>query len=220
MIEDDDRIVVGLSGGKDSMTLMHVLHERLNRIPVNYILYPVYIDPGFNDSYADELNRYCAFLGYTLLYEITDHGPMAHREENTLNPCFLCSRQRRRRLFEIAEELGCRKIALGHTKDDIIETLFINMFYSGQISSMTPKQSMFEGRFTVIRPLSYVDEQDIIRLSRQMNFPVFNSNCPSSNTSKRHEIKELLKQIYSMNPNIKGNIFNSMSQVKEEYLLT
>jgi tRNA 2-thiocytidine biosynthesis protein TtcA len=94
------------------------------------------------------------------------------------------------------------------------------MFYSGHISSMTPKQSMFEGRYAVIRPLSYVDEQDIIRLSRQMNFPVFTSNCPSSKQSKRHEIKELLKQIYSMNPNIKGNIFNSMSQVREEYLLT
>lgn len=220
MIEDGDRIVIGLSGGKDSMTLLSVLEERLRRIPVTYSLFPVYIDPGFENSYADELSTYCSDHGLTLRYEITDDGPRAHRPENQVNPCFLCSRNRRKRLFEIAEELGCSKIALGHTKDDIIETLFINMFYSGQISTMTPCQSMFKNRFTLIRPLAFVDEADVIKFALQQKFPSFKNACPSSSQSKRREVKDLLNQVYTMNPNIKGNIFRSMSQVREDYLLT
>lgn len=220
MIEDHDRIVIGLSGGKDSMTLLAVLAERLKRIPVRYSLYPVYIDPGFPGSFAEELSEYCSQKGYPLRYELTDHGPRAHDPVNKVNPCFICSRNRRKRLFEIAEELGCSKIALGHTKDDIIETLFINMFYSGQISTMVPCQSMFKGKFKVIRPLSFVDESDVVRFSVQQGFPVFVNPCPSAADSKRNEIKHLLNQIYSMNSNIKGNIFRSMFHVKEDYLLT
>jgi tRNA 2-thiocytidine biosynthesis protein TtcA len=220
MIEDGDNILIGLSGGKDSMTLLYVLNERLKRIPIKYKLYPVYIDPGFDNSYADNLFRYCSDYGYNLVYEITDHGPSAHQEGNYKNPCFLCSRRRRQRLFEIADELGCTKLALGHNKDDIIETLFINMFYSGHISTMIPNRSMFQGRFRVIRPLSFVEEKEIIKFSNQINLPIFKNSCPSSNNSKRNEIKELLTKIYCLSPNIKGNIFNSMSQVREEYLLT
>lgn len=220
MIDHEDRILLGLSGGKDSMTLLSVLDERLKRIPVSYTLFPVYIDPGFPNSYADRLAEFCEKMGYALHYELTDHGPSAHENAHSINPCFICSRNRRKRLFELAEELNCAKIALGHNKDDIIETLFINMFYSGKISTMVPCQSMFKGRFKVIRPLAMVDENDIIRFSAQEHFPTFINTCPSSRTSKRREIKELLQNIYKMNPNIRGNIFRSMSRVNEEYLLT
>jgi tRNA 2-thiocytidine biosynthesis protein TtcA len=220
MIDNGDRILVGLSGGKDSLTLLSALEERLKRIPVSYEIFPVYIDPGYKPGYAEQLAEYCASRGHTLRYEVTDHGPRAHEPGNQVNPCFLCSRNRRKRLFEIAEELGCSKIALGHTKDDIIETLFINMFYSGQISTMTPCQSMFEGRYTVIRPLFLIDESDVQAFARQQGFPVFVNACPSSSTSKRREIKDLLDHVYRSNPNIKGNIFRSMSRVREDYLLT
>lgn len=220
MISDGDRIIIGLSGGKDSLTLLHVLTERLKRIPVKYQLYPVYIDPGFANSYAGILSDYCAQIGYDLIYEITDHGILAHSSENRENPCFLCSRLRRKRLFEIADELGCNKLALGHTKDDIIETLFLNMFYSGQISTMLPSQSVFDGLFQVIRPLSLVEEEDIIKYAEQSNFQIFKNECPSSKTSKRSEIKGFLDQLYCFNSNIKGNIFRSMSHIREDYLLT
>ncbi|GAB6094156.1 tRNA 2-thiocytidine biosynthesis TtcA family protein [Desulfatiferula olefinivorans] len=220
MIDHGDRILVGLSGGKDSLTLLSALDERRKRIPVAYELYPVYIDPGFEPGYAEQLAHYCTVRGHLLQYEITDHGPRAHEPSNQVNPCFLCSRNRRKRLFEIAEELGCTKIALGHTRDDIIETLFINMFYSGQISTMTPCQAMFDGRFTVIRPLALVDESDVQAFARQQNFPSFVNACPSASRSKRREIKELLHHVYRSNPNIKGNIFRSMSRVREDYLLT
>jgi tRNA 2-thiocytidine biosynthesis protein TtcA len=126
---------------------------------------------------------------------------------------------RRKRLFEIADELGCNKVALGHHKDDIIETLFMNICYAGEISTMVPCQSFFQGRFTVIRPLAFVGEETIVRFANDRKFPEFINPCPSASHSKRHEIKALLKRLYHSNAKIKGNIFRAMSHVKPEYLL-
>jgi tRNA 2-thiocytidine biosynthesis protein TtcA len=126
---------------------------------------------------------------------------------------------RRKRLFEIADEIGCNKIALGHNKDDIIETLFMNMCYAGEISTMVPSQSFFQKRFTLIRPLAFVDEEIIRRFAQENKFPDFINPCPTAKTSKRQEVKTLLKQLFRSNRKIKGNIFRSMSNVKAEYLL-
>ncbi len=220
MLADGDRIVVGLSGGKDSMTLLEILSERLKSVQYDYELFPVYIDPGFEDGFGNELEKYCIKKGYDFTWEESDFGVLAHSSENRANPCFLCSRLRRKRLFEIADSLNCTKLALGHNKDDLIETLFINMFYSGRIGTMVPNQSLFNNSFQIIRPLAYVEENDIIKFSKEKKFPVFKNPCPSSETSKRKEIKELLNNLYKDDNNIKGNIFRSMSNVKEEYLLT
>lgn len=220
MLAENDRIIVGLSGGKDSMTLFLMLHERLRRVPYNYTLFPVYIDPGFEGGFGDELKTFCTLHGYDLICEYTDYGLQAHTGDNSENPCFLCAHLRRKRLFEIAGSLGCNKLALGHNKDDIIETLFINMFYSGRISTMVPSQSIFKKRFHIIRPLAYVEDDTIKKFVTEQNLPVFQNPCPSAKISKRKEIKEFLNNLYKVNRNIKGNIFRSMSQVKEEYLLT
>ncbi len=141
MIEDGDRIVVGLSGGKDSLTMLWLLNERLARVPIDYSLFPVYIDPGFKPGFADELRIYLKTDGHDLIVDHTDFGLVAHSDINRENPCFLCSRRRRQRLFEIADELDCRKVALGHNQDDLIETLFINICYAGEIATMMPRQS-------------------------------------------------------------------------------
>ncbi|MDD2389759.1 MAG: ATP-binding protein [Desulfobacterales bacterium] len=218
MILDGDRIAVGLSGGKDSMTLLRVLSEKLACAPVHYELFPIYIDPGFDADFSPLLKQYCNDAGFDLRVEHTDHGVIAHSSQNRENPCFLCSRLRRKRLFEIADELGCRKLALGHNKDDIIETLFLNLCYSGEISTMLPLQSFFQGKFTVIRPLAFVDEQLTARFARQEGFPVFTNACPSAGVSKRQEIKTLLNQLYQSNKKIKGNIFRAMSHVNMEYM--
>lgn len=220
MIHDGDRIAVGLSGGKDSLTLLALLVERLRRIPVSYTLHPVYIDPGFDGGFADALAGHCDRLGLTLTCEVTDHGPQAHQPGQTVSPCFLCSRLRRKRLFELTSQLGCRTLALGHNKDDVIETLLINMFYSGQISTMMPLQSMFGGNVTVIRPLYLADEGEIVRFASEQALPVFSNTCPSAKVSKRKEIKDLLNALYKTNPHIKGNLFRSLSQVRMDYLLT
>jgi len=219
MIADGDRVVVGLSGGADSLTLMWCLKERLARVPIHYDLFAVYVDPGFEDGFSDDLVHYCDKMGYALRVEHTDFGLLSHSEVNLENPCFLCSRLRRKRLFEIADELGCRKLALGHNKDDIIETLFLNMCYAGEISTMLPLQPFFQGAFTVIRPLAFSDEEVIRRFAKEMAFPEFVNSCPSAATSRRAEIKAILKTLYRSNRKIKGNIFRSMSRVRADYLL-
>lgn len=219
MISDGDRILVGLSGGKDSLTLMWILNERQSRIPINYDLFAVYIDPGFEKSLSESLTDYCNQTGFELRVEHTNYGILAHSSQNRENPCFLCSRLRRKRLFEIADELGCNKLALGHNKDDIIETLFMNICYTGEISTMIPFQTFFQERFTLIRPLAFVDEDVIERFAKEMGCPVFVNPCPSAKVSKRQEIKTLLRQLYSSNRKVKGNIFRAMRHVKTEYLL-
>ncbi len=219
MLQDGDRIVVGLSGGADSLTMMWLLAERLQRIPIHFQLFPVHIDPGFAGGFSQELQTYCANAGFSLRVEHTDYGVLGHSTINRENPCFLCARLRRKRLFEIAAELECNKLALGHNKDDVIETLFLNIFYAGEISTMVPAQTMFKGRFTIIRPLAHADEALIRAFALEQHFPEFVNPCPSAGNSKRREIKTMLTQLYGSNPKIKGNIFRAMSRVKTAYLL-
>lgn len=219
MLHDGDRIVVGLSGGADSLTMLWILAERLSRIPICYELLPVHIDPGFAGGFSEALQTYCASAGFRLRVEHTDYGILGHSPSNRENPCFLCARLRRKRLFEIAAELNCNKLALGHNKDDIIETLFLNICYAGEISTMVPCQTMFNQRFSIIRPLAYADEEGIREFARQQHFPEFVNPCPSANHSKRRDLKVLLKQLYLSNPKIKGNIFRAMHRVKTAYLL-
>jgi tRNA 2-thiocytidine biosynthesis protein TtcA len=219
MISDGDRVAVGLSGGNDSLTLMWVLQERLSRIPIHYTLLGVYVDLGFSESPAPLIETYCQEMNYPLQVEYTDYGIRSHSEENRENPCFLCSRLRRKRLFEVADAHGCNKLALGHTMDDIIETLFLNMCYGGEISTMVPNQPFFRGKLTVIRPLAYVDKEGINRFAKDHRFPAISNPCPTSDQSKRSQIQEMLERLYQSNSKIKGNLFRSMSRVKRDYLL-
>ena len=219
MIQHGDRILVGLSGGMDSQTLFWFLNERMGRIPIRYSIFGVFLEPGFPGGFAHDLAAHYQRMGHTVRVEFTDFGPVAHSDLNRENPCFLCARLRRRRLFQIAEELDCRKIALGHNKDDLIETLFLNICYTGEIATMHPNQSFFEDRYRIIRPLAMVDQDDIRRFARQRNFPRFDNPCPSADRSKRAEMREMLNTLYRSNRKVKGNIFRAMQQVKTDYLL-
>jgi tRNA 2-thiocytidine biosynthesis protein TtcA len=219
MIQDGDRILVGLSGGKDSMTLLWSLVERRRRAPIDYQLWGVYVDPGFEDSIGPQLRDYGRAMGWDLRVECGDHGVVAHSKVNRENPCFFCSRARRRRLFETAEKLGCNKVALGHNKDDLIETLFINICYGGEIATMAPCQAFFQGKFVVIRPLAFADEELIERFARERRMPLFQNPCPTAGVSKRTEIKHMLHQLYRCNRKVRGNIFHAMGNVKLDYLL-
>ncbi|MCD4718328.1 MAG: tRNA 2-thiocytidine(32) synthetase TtcA [Desulfobacula sp.] len=219
MILENERILVGVSGGKDSQMLLNVLFSLKKRAPVNFDILPVHIDAGFKGSFAKDLKLYVENAYDTLKIEYKDYGLLAHSDENRENPCFLCSRLRRKRLFEIAKEQGCKRIALGHNKDDIIETLFINICYAGRIATMKPRQSFFNGALDIIRPLSYVEKKDIILFGQLFDLPEFKNNCPSANKTKRGEIRGLLETLYKHNKHIKGNIFRSMSNIAVDYLL-
>jgi tRNA 2-thiocytidine biosynthesis protein TtcA len=219
MIAEGDRILVGVSGGKDSITLLYTLLERQARSPIAYEILPVHIDPGFEGGCAEALRERCRELGAELRVEFTDYGLQGHSSANRENPCFLCARLRRKRLFEIAHENGCPKVALGHNRDDIIETFFMNICYAGEVSTMQPAQSFFKGLLTVIRPLAFVDEGHIRRFVNRMGFAPFENPCPSANHTKRQEVKDLLRRLYRSNPKVKGNIFRAMSHVRMDYML-
>lgn len=219
MISDGDRILVGVSGGKDSLALLSILNERLSRIPITYKLFPVYIDPGFPNGFSDALYEFLHLNSFDLRVEKTDNGIVAHSDANLENPCFFCSRLRRKRIFEIADELGCSKIAFGHHKDDIIETFFLNLCYAGNISTMRPMQPFFKGQISIIRPLAFVEEDSIKRYASNKQFPEFIHPCPYAAISKRKQIKEWLDVLYKTNKKIRGNIFRSLKNVNPDYLL-
>ncbi len=219
MIQENDRILVGISGGKDSQALLEILFSLKNRAPIHFDIIPVHIDPGFPESFSQELKQYVENKYERVIIENTDFGIVAHSDQNSENPCFLCARLRRKRLFEIAKEQNCKKIALGHNKDDIIETLFINIFYAGKIGTMKPCQSFFNGVLDIIRPLSYVEEKELISFGNQAGLPVFVNSCPSANVTKRQEIRQMLEMMYKNNKHIKGNIFRAMGNIATDYLL-
>lgn len=219
MIRDGDRILVGLSGGGDSLALLWMLADRRRRAPVRFELAAAHIDLGFSDRAGPGLDDFCRQLGVPLQVEMTDFGLQGHSPNNRENPCFLCARLRRQRLFEVAERLGCGTLALGHTQDDIIETLFINMLYAGEISTMRPAQPLFNGRFTIIRPLAYAGKALVDQFVRKLRLPAVENSCPSSRTSRRQSVQRMLRDLYRENPNIRGNIFRALHHVKTEYLL-
>jgi tRNA 2-thiocytidine biosynthesis protein TtcA len=219
LIEDGDRILVGVSGGKDSLTLLHLLNERRKRVPIRYELIPVHIDLGFNSGRTEILKDFFESRGLSYQIEFTDIGKRANSSENRENPCFLCSWERRKRLFYLAQHLKCNKIALGHHQDDIIETFLLNIFYSAEISTMLPLQTLFKGKITLIRPLALIEEKKVERFAREMNLPFGPGGCPVSGKTKRKEVKELIETLGKKNRKIRGNIFRSLSNIKMEYLL-
>ncbi|MGA3084497.1 MAG: ATP-binding protein [Thermodesulfobacteriota bacterium] len=219
MIEDGDRVAVAVSGGKDSMALLYMLKERLKWIPIRYDLLAIYLDMGFEGTQPHRIEQACQEMGVPFFMERTDYGIKAHGPENKENPCFLCSFLRRKHLFELSKTLNFSKIAFGHNKDDIIETLFLNMFFSGELSTMMPRQSLFQGRLTIIRPLALLEESRIKTFVRRNGLSEIPNPCPSAGRSSRKEIKEFLSTFYAGNRKIRGNIFHALSHVRLEYLL-
>jgi tRNA 2-thiocytidine biosynthesis protein TtcA len=219
LIEDGDRILVALSGGKDSIVMVNILHERRARVPINYELKVITVDLGYEGANFEALQGYMRDLGWNYVIKKTQIGPLAQSALNRENPCFLCARLRRKIFFETAHELGCNKVALGHTKDDIIETFLLNTFYGGEISTMIPHQVLFGGQLAIIRPLALVEEGTVRTYAQLREFPEVQDGCPTRGTTRRGTIKYLLGELDRMDRRIKKNIFAALSNVKGEYLL-
>jgi tRNA 2-thiocytidine biosynthesis protein TtcA len=219
MIAAGDRVLVGVSGGMDSIALLDLLNTPMIYVP-SFSLTAVHINPGFDPDGADSmiLARHLEAGGYDAVMEKSDIGPLSHSEYNRKNPCFLCSRLRRKRIFEIAAERGCNKIAFAHHRDDIIETLLINLFYGREISTMVPDQTIFGGKLHIIRPLAYIREGLVKKYAKERGFPVIENGCPTSRTSKRRCVKDLLNELEKKNPRVRDNIWKAMGHVKTDYL--
>ncbi|HVP78133.1 MAG TPA: ATP-binding protein [Thermodesulfobacteriota bacterium] len=220
LIQDGDRILVGVSGGKDSLTLLTLLLERAKRVPIHYDLLAVHVDLGFESSGADMLKEFFEAKKIAYHIEPTQIAELANGPDNRENPCFLCSWERRKRIFTLAQRFGCNKVAFGHHKDDIIETLLLNMFYSAEISTMLPVQPMFDGKITLVRPLALLEEKKIERFAKEMGLPYFPCGCPASGRSKRKKVKELIGALERENGRVKGNIFRALSNIKLDYTLS
>jgi tRNA 2-thiocytidine biosynthesis protein TtcA len=219
MIEKGDRVLVGVSGGADSIALLDLLNSPMVFVP-RFSVIAVNIDMGFDPTYSDYglLETYLKENDYNYFMEKTDIGPLSHSDYNKKNPCFLCSRLRRKRIFEIAAGRGCNKIAFAHHKDDIIETLLINLFYGREISTMMPKQSIFHGKLHIIRPFAYISEELIKRYVKEQGLPSIENRCPMTKASKRMHIKKLLRTLEKDNKHIRENIYKALSHVKVDYL--
>lgn len=220
MLNDGDTVLVAVSGGIDSLALAAVLREWQEKAPVSYTVSAVHLDMGFESGeVAACARRQLAAIGIELEIEVTSFGPEAVAAENGRSGCFHCARRRRTRLFALAREKGCNKLALGHHKEDIIETFFLNLLYSGNISTMVPGQPLFHGNLTVIRPFAFLDKQQVRTLADQFHLEAAPNPCPLAGTSKREKVRELLRDLYEHDPLIQGNIFAALANVRKEYLL-
>ena len=215
MIEDGDRVMVCLSGGKDSYTMLNILLSLQKSAPIEFELVAVNLDqkqPGFPEHILPE---YLSTLDVPFhIINRDTYSVVKEKIPEGKTTCGLCSRLRRGTLYAFAEDIGATKIALGHHKDDIVETLFLNMFYGSRLSAMPPKLRSDDGRNIVIRPLAYCREKDINRFSEQMEFPIIPCNlCGSQENLQRQNIKAMLSEWEKKHPSRIESIFTAMQNI-------
>ena len=213
----DDRVLVGLSGGKDSMILLEALADRRRHLPFDFQLFAVHVS-ATNIGYRMDtgyLQAFCAELNVPLYLEEIEVDLTVDPKKA---PCFICSWNRRKRIFELSKELDCNKVALGHHKDDAIQTVLMNMIFHGSISSLPQSLSMFDGRIRLIRPLLFIPEKELTYYATLRSFKKQEKSCPYDDTTRRESIKELIRQMDRLNRNARRNIFQAMDNIYQEYL--
>ncbi len=221
MIEDGDTVMVCLSGGKDSYTLLDILRTLQKRAPIKFKIVAMNLDqkqPGFP---AEVLPNYLQGIGVDFHIETQDtYSIVKAKIPEGKTTCSLCSRLRRGIIYNVAHQLGANKIALGHHRDDMIETLFLNMFFGGKLKAMPPKLVTDKGDHVVIRPLAYCAEKDIARYARGMEFPIIPCNlCGSQENLQRQNIKEMLTNWERQYPGRSQTIFTAMQNVAPSHLM-
>ncbi|HEX4926147.1 MAG TPA: tRNA 2-thiocytidine(32) synthetase TtcA [Bdellovibrionales bacterium] len=225
LVSEGDRILVGVSGGKDSWTLLHVMNEMRKRAPVEYHLVAVNIDQGYPGFRQDLIADYLDIHQIPYHLESTTHAQIVDEKSNGAVPCSLCSRLRRGSLYGLAEKLGCNKIALGHHLDDFIETSLLNSFFIGRTGSMAVKLKAEDGKNTVIRPLVYVSEKDIVAYTKAKNFPVVCCACPLAcgtnefTDHKRRMVKNLINDLETKIPQIRNSLIASLGNIHPSHML-
>ncbi|MBQ7500677.1 MAG: tRNA 2-thiocytidine(32) synthetase TtcA [Clostridia bacterium] len=212
MINDGDRIAVGLSGGKDSLTLLCVLNDLKIFYPKKFELVAVMVDMGFPDTDFGPIKKLCGELGVELVIKPTKINDVVFNIRKETNPCSLCAKMRRGVLNETARSLGCGKVALGHHFDDIVETFIMNLFNEGRIAAFPPVTYLDRTDITVIRPLCYAAEKDVRYFASHNDLPVFENPCPADKHTDREKIKQLLRTLEKENKGLRHRIFTAMKK--------
>lgn len=219
MFADGDRVLIAVSGGVDSLTLAGILGIWQRKAPIRFTLTVHHIDHGFWRTRDQALSP-----GTAIGRQVQRLGlPFAIAEERTIaeeaRTCFLCARNRRSQLFDFARDNGYNKIALGHHKDDLIETLFLNTIYSGNISTMVPRQDLFGGTLSIVRPMAYLEKHEVVEIGAELNLEPVKNLCPLSDDTRREKVRALLQKLYDDEAGAKNSIFAALANVRQDYLL-
>ena len=230
LIADGDHILIGLSGGKDSLALVEFLGRRAQIYVPRFRVTAVHIRVKDRDYHSDlsYLESFCARVHVPFVVRDTEiarktSSPVDSTSDNSLeakekHPCFLCSWYRRKALFDVAQELGCNKIALGHHKDDLVETLLMNLIFQGSVATIPPLLQMEKMPIQMIRPLCLIEEKDLVRYAELSAYEKQVKLCPFEKVSSRSEIKGLLRQLEGLNADVRDSIWGAMENIKNDYL--
>ncbi len=209
-IEEGDSIAVGISGGKDSLTLLYALSELRRFYPNRYDLCAITVDLGLPGFDTGKIKDLCEKLGVNYTVVATDIYSIIFNERKESNPCSLCAKMRKGSLNEAIKKMGCNKVAYGHHKDDVVETLLLSLIFEGRFHTFSPVTYLDRTDITVIRPLIYVEEADVIGFANKMDLPVAGKFCPADGYTKRENAKNLLNQLNRDNPGVKDRIFTAI----------
>ena len=212
MIEENDKIAICLSGGKDSITMLHAFKALQRFYPKKFNIIAISIDPGFEFFDTDFLQNMCDKLEIPLFIEKSNAKEIVFDIRKEKNPCSLCANLRRGIINSVAIREGCNKIALGHNEDDVLETFLLNLFYTGSINTFSPVSYMDRSKITLIRPLIYTSEKDTRRFVRKNNLEVMPKVCPMDGTSKREDMKQLIFTLTKNIPMIRANLVGAIQR--------
>lgn len=216
MISFDDKIAIGISGGKDSLTLLYALHGLQRFYPVPFNICAVTVDLGFENLNLDKIKELCASLNIDYHIVKTDIGKIIFDDRKETNPCSLCAKMRKGALNDAMKETGCNKVAYAHHKDDVVETMMMSLIYEGRFHTFRPVTYLDRTNITVIRPLIYMSEADVIGFVNKQALPVVKSPCPADGHTKREYIKNLLRSINLETPGVKERMFTAIKSGKLE----
>lgn len=210
MINEGDKIAVGISGGKDSLTLLMALSHLRRFYPKHFELYAITADLGFNNLNLDKIKEFCKDLDVEYTIVKTDIAQIVFEERKESNPCSLCAKMRKGALNDELNKRGINKMAYAHHKDDVIDTMMMSLIYEGRFHTFSPVTFLDRTNLYVIRPLIYMNESDVIGFVNKYNIPVVKSPCPVDKTTKREYVKNLIKQINRENPGVKERMFTAI----------
>lgn len=210
MIDEGDKIAVGISGGKDSLTLLYALHSLQRFYPKHFEIQAVTVDLGFENLNLEKIRALCSDLGVAYHIVKTDIAQIIFEERKETNPCSLCAKMRKGALNQAVKEDGCNKVAYAHHKDDVVETMLMSLIFEGRFHTFSPVTYLDRMQLSVIRPLMYMNEADVIGFVNKYNVPVVKSPCPADGNTKREYIKNLLRQLNLENPGVKERMFTAI----------